>query len=345
MMWIFPAIHSVIMGKTSARKVTIVAGAVLAVALFGRFDWPLPRVAGIRSPTVVGPGQSLAAAVSAARPGTTIVVRPGVYREKLVTARHGTARSPITIKANPGAVLAGEGSGRLMEVKHNYWRVEGFEMKEADVLLWLQHASHTVIKNNYFHHAQGECVRVKYHSRHNIFEGNRVTNCGLQDFAGGGSGKNGEGIYLGTAPEQLDKNPTAEIDQTSSNIIRRNSFNTQGNECVDIKEGSSANVVEFNDCTGQKDSASAGFDARGSGNIFRSNKSYGNAGAGIRLGGDGPADGINNQAYGNQLMNNKGVPLKVQRLPQGKICGNTITDRNRAISNNRRISNPPCLSP
>ena len=68
-------------------------------------------------------------------------------------------------------------------------------------------------------------------------------------------------------------------------------FDTQGNECVDIKEGATANVVEHNDCTGQKDPESAGFDSRGSGNVFRFNASYANLGAGVRLGGDSEADG------------------------------------------------------
>lgn len=302
--------------------------------------WQRPRVAGIVSPVVVRPGQSIGAAISAAQPGTTVLVKAGTYREKLVTARSGTVKAPITLKGEAGAVLVGSGQGRIMEVKHDYWRIEGFEFKEADILLWMQEADSNVITKNFFHQAQGECVRAKYHSSQNVFSNNRVEDCGRGDFVLGGDGKNGEGIYLGTAPEQLDRNPTPESDKTNQNIVRHNTFITNGNECVDIKEGASYNVVEFNDCTGQRDPESGGFDSRGSDNIFRYNKSYANAGAGIRLGGDTARDGIRNSVYGNTLMGNQGYGLKIMRLPQGKICGNTVAGS--AFSNAREIAAETC---
>ena len=94
---------------------------------------------------------------------------------------------------------------------------------------------------------------------------------------------------------------------------------------MDVKEGSSGNLVENNVCTGQKDSESGGLDSRGNGNIFRNNLVYGNAGAGIRLGGDEDDDGKNNDVYLNTIRDNEGVGIKVQRYPQGKICGNVLS--------------------
>ena len=138
---------------------------------------------------------------------------------------------------------------------------------------------------------------------------------------------NGEGIYIGTAPEQRSdgKNPTSDPDESSSNWIHDNIFDTQGNECVDIKEGSSGNIVENNKCTGQKDAESGGLDARGSNNIFRFNEVYANVGAGVRLGGDASQDGIDNDVYQNTIKDNKNGGIKFQRKPQGKICGNTMS--------------------
>lgn len=316
---------------------------ILALAVGAFSFWPRPQVAGIQSPVIVRPGQSIQAALANAQPGASILVKPGVYTEKLTTFHSGTAKALITLWGEPGAVLAGSGDGRLLEVKHDYYRVGGFEFKDADILLWMQEADHNTITKNFFHHAQGECIRAKYHSSHNVFSNNRVENCGREDFAGDGDGKNGEGIYLGTAPEQLEKNPTREVDKTNHNVIRHNVFKTNGNECVDIKEGSSSNVVEFNDCTGQKEPESAGFDSRGNGNVFRYNKSYGNVGAGIRFGGDEKSDGTQNVAYGNQLLNNKGHAIKVMRLPQGKICGNTAVGNTLGFTNESVITTSPCL--
>lgn len=62
-------------------------------------------------------------------------------------------------------------------------------------------------------------------------------------------------------------------------------------------------------------------------------------------GGDTATDGINNEAYGNVLTGNQQVALKVQRLPQGLICGNTASDNTGGLTNNNAIVNPPCAIP
>jgi parallel beta helix pectate lyase-like protein len=179
-----------------------------------------------------------------------------------------------------------------------------------------------------FRNAGGECLRLRYFAQRNEIAGSSFVSCGVHDFRFGAGGKNGEAIYIGTAPEQRGdgKNPTRDPDQSNDNWVHHNSFNTQGNECVDIKEASSANVVEDNICTGQRDPESGGFDARGSGNVFRRNESYGNAGAGIRLGGDTPADGTGNDVYGNMIHDNRAGGIKIQQQPQGSICDNVMSN-------------------
>lgn len=296
-----------------------------------------------KSGTPTQPFKTISYALSKAKPGTTIIVLAGTYPEHIKTSVNGTASQRITLQAQGQVILTGDSSnGRVFDVWHDYYTISGFEFTGKDKLLWLQEADNTVVSDNYFHDAQGECVRVKYQSTKNQLSRNRIENCGLLDFGGGGTGKNGEGIYIGTAPEQLNRNPSPEVDQSNANVISNNTFVTNGNECVDIKEGSEQNVIEFNDCTGQKDVESAGLDARGSNNIFRYNKSYNNVGAGIRLGGDTTTDGINNDVYGNEITNNQGAAVKVMRLPQGTICGNTAVNNAGGFSNNSTITNPPC---
>ncbi len=289
------------------------------------------------------PFQTISHALSQVKPGTTIVVLPGTYNEHITTKVHGTKQSPITLQAQ-GKVILKTNTGRIMEVHHNYYRISGFEFSGGDIQLWLQRARYTAITNNFFHDAQGECVRFKYHAAYNTFEKNRIERCGREDFAGSGDGKNGEGVYLGTAPEQLSRNPSPEVDHTNYNVIRNNFFDTQGNECVDMKEGSSYNVIEFNECTGQKDPDSAGLDSRGNQNIFRYNYVYNNLGAGIRFGGDTTSDGLSNEAYGNKITGNKGYGIKIQRLPQKTICGN-IFENNQADINQKEVTNGKCSFP
>lgn len=290
------------------------------------------------------PWKTIHYALTQAAPGTVIIVKPGTYAERITTVRNGTAAQPITLQAEGKVILTGN-QGRIMEVTHDYHVIKGFEFKGGDIQLWLQEADNTVISSNYFHHAQGECVRLKYHSSHTLFENNRVEFCGQEDFGGGGDGKNGEGVYIGTAPEQLDKNPTPESDYSNANLVRYNTFNTRGNECVDIKEGSEKNIIEFNNCTGQRDPESGGMDSRGNRNVFRYNRIYNNKGAGIRFGGDTEQDGLHNEAYGNVITSNAREALKITRTTQGKICGNTATGNMRGLSNKKEVQNPACAFP
>lgn len=71
-------------------------------------------------------------------------------------------------------------------------------------------------------------------------------------------------------------------------------MDSQGNECVDVKEGAMDTVIETNYCTGQKDEDSAGIDSRASGTTIRYNKVVGCKGAGVRLGGHK----VGNDQYG-----------------------------------------------
>jgi nitrous oxidase accessory protein NosD len=284
------------------------------------------------------------AAIDRARPGTRIDVLRGTYREALTTRVDGTARAPITIRGH-GAVLAGdaEHSGRVLQVQHDHWVVEGLAFVGQDTGVWIEGASGVTVRGNEVAEMRGECVRVKYLSFDVVIERNSIHDCGREDFVESpGAGKNGEGVYIGTAPEQLDRNPSPEPDATTRVTVRDNTISTHGNECVDIKEAATGNVVEFNDCTNQRDPESGGFDARGSGNTIRYNRSTGNEGAGIRLGGDTESDGTDNDVIGNELVDNGGAGIKVMRAPQGRVCGNEISGSGDGAISDDAVRNPIC---
>ena len=57
-------------------------------------------------------------------------------------------------------------------------------------------------------------------------------------------------------------------DKCIGNLVRGNTITTNGNECVDIKEGSTDNIVEKNVCSNQLDENSGCFDSRGDNNII-----------------------------------------------------------------------------
>jgi hypothetical protein len=291
------------------------------------------------------PLRTIQRALDLAQPGTRITLAPGVYKQDIRSVRDGLPSAPITLAGPADAVIKGAGSAHVVEINHDNITLQGFTIDGLwgdpnqaagyrDKLLYVlgkqprDGVSGLRVLGMTFRNAGGECVRLRYFAQRNEIAGSTIATCGVHDFRFGAGGKNGEGIYIGTAPEQRGdgKNPTADPDQSSANWIHNNSFDTQGNECVDIKEAASANLVENNRCTGQRDPESGGMDARGSGNIFRSNEIFGSAGAGVRLGGDTAADGTGNDMYDNRIHDNKSGGIKFQRQPQGRVCGNLMAN-------------------
>ena len=115
-----------------------------------------------------------------------------------------------------------------------------------------------------------------------------------------------------------------DADECAYNWVHHNTFRTYGNECVDIKEGSTNNLIENNVCEQQRDEDSGCFASRGSGNTFRYNEIADCAGAGIRVGGeDGYGEG--NNMYGNDIHDCDNGAFSVQSPDQGAVCENEIS--------------------
>jgi len=295
----------------------------------------------------VTPSDSIQQALDEAQPGDTIHLEDGIFSESFETIRDGTKDRPITIKGSPDAIIKGDGSGRMIQVFHDYIHFKGFTVDGlrgdpdymyayTDKLVYVQGKGKRdgvegfkmldmAIKNS-----GGEAVRLRYFVKDAEIAYCTFQNIGMHDFKFNDGGKNGEAIYLGTSSNQWadGKNPTADPDESTGNWIHHNYFDTQGNECVDIKEGAYNNIVEYNVCTGQKDPDSGGLDSRGDANIFRYNEVYGCEGAGVRIGGhdiDGHLYGQGNYVYGNNIHDNGYGAIKLMVESQADICDNTLS--------------------
>ena len=287
-------------------------------------------------------------ALSVANPSDVINLLNGIYFQNVLSVRDGNSNGPITIKGEKGAIIKGSGGPRVIEINHNNIHLEGFTVdglvgdpndkkSYRDKLIYVlgkkPYSGVTGLKitRMVIQNAGGECVRLRYYAIGNEISYNAIGPCGAFDFKFESDNKNGEGIYIGTSADQWGdgKNPTKDPDKSLKNYIHHNTINTQGNECVDIKEGSRENIVEYNSCTGQMDPESGGLDARGDRNIFRYNLTFANKGAGIRLGGhtiDGVIYGLGNDVYGNTFRQNEAGGLKIETEPQGKICANIMAE-------------------
>jgi len=279
------------------------------------------------------PLSSIEGALTLAQPGDTIRVAAGTYREPLVTVRSGRRGARITLAGDPGAQIEGNGSGRQIQIRNDYVTLRGFTISGADKLVWVEGAHEVRIEFNRLENGGGECVRIKYLSTHVLVAHNRIGPCGLTGFNVARHKKNGEGVYIGTDPGQLDRNPTQVPDASDANTVSQNTIATDAAECVDIKEAAERNQVIRNNCSNTRDPAGSGFNARGNFNTFRGNRSTGNTGAGIRFGGYGAGDGTGNSAVDNVFAGNGGFAFLIVRRPQGRICGNALRRNVLGVSN------------
>jgi parallel beta-helix repeat protein len=349
-----PAARPTAAPATAAATVRLAGAAVVRRAVEGRVLRVVAKAPKTKPPAgtrPVAPDGSEAApyldlqtAIYAAQPGDTVLLAPGTYNGEFETVRSGTPGAPITIAGEEGATLRGPGvgEGRVLSVENDWIVVSGLRITRGDKGIWLQEVRNVTLRGNTVRDTGGECIRLKYLAVRNEVAGNRIGPCGAVNFNLRASRKNGEGVYVGTAPEQLDRNPTRQSDASNQNWVHDNVITTRA-ECVDIKEGASLNVVERNRCSGGLDPDGSGLDSRGNDNVFRWNTVTDVVGKGVRLGGDTATQGVNNEVFGNTLLRTGGHAVGAMRLPQRRICGNTVGSNREGASNVKTLlPSAPC---
>lgn len=293
------------------------------------------------------PFKTIQHAINLARAGDTITLLSGEYYEDIKSVRAGKKEKPIKIMGSSDAILKGKSKVYVAEIQHSYIEFSDFTIDGKigsgesienfrDKLIYIKGQKDIGVEgikilNMKLQNALGECLRLKYFASHNEVAYTSITNCGVRDFAFLRGKKNGEAIYIGTAANQVKegKNPTKDVDTSSYNWIHHNTISTSG-ECVDMKEGTHHNIIEYNSCTKQADTQSGAISVRGNNNTIQNNKIFDNLGSGIRIGGHGINDGINNKVCNNYLNNNAQGALKIMiGTTKNKICDNNIIVRNK----------------
>lgn len=96
---------------------------------------------------------ALQEAASNAGPGTTVILRGGVYAEPLVPGRSGEPRRPVTFKGYPGetAAISGVSLEPAIDISgRSYVVIEGLTVTEVRRWMYAVRSHHDVIGNNVF---------------------------------------------------------------------------------------------------------------------------------------------------------------------------------------------------
>lgn len=288
------------------------------------------------------PLRNIQTALAKADAGDTVVVAGGTYREELQTLRSGTKDAPITIVGAQGSrpVLDLGWSKDGPKFHHSHYVFKNFELKNFNQGIRIEDATNVLVTGNEIHHGKHECVRVRHFAKDNTLEGNTIHDCGYADGKERLQNGNGEGVYVGTAPEQRERNGGKPDTSTSNKILKNTIYNVT--ESIDIKEDSSYTLVKGNRVYKNSDSNSGAINVRGDNNRIEENHSSGNSGSGFRAGGDenikDPSGKTHDYGVGNTFRNNtaeknKAYGYKLMQTKQDFDCSNTSTGNGSGDAN------------
>lgn len=227
------------------------------------------------------PLQSLQRALELAETGDTIQLADGTYAGKVKTRLGG-----VTLVGSAKAIISAP-SERALEILHDKTVLRGLTIEKCDIGVWVYGASDCLLEDLTVRDIDGEGLRIKNQACRNVIRRCRFERMGRTGFHVAAGKKNGEGVYIGTAPEQRSKNQPPNVpDQCRANIVEDCTFQTEAAEAVDLKEDSEENIVRR--CTGEgsRDPDGPIFGSRGDRNHFEDCLATGGAGHGFRFGGD-----------------------------------------------------------
>ncbi|QLH82019.1 hypothetical protein [Halosimplex pelagicum] len=302
----------------------------------------------------VSPSDSIQSAIDQAQAGDTIYVEPGTYEENLETVRSGDPGAPIEITGPADAVYVGGGDARSFEIMHSHIHVTGLTLdglhdpdnpgalsSYRDKMIYAEPNSSTyledlVISPHGAGNTFGECIRLSMTRDSEVGDFEVIGATGREHYGPGSvDGSNGEVVYLGTSPSQIDESPhNGNVDETRNIYVHHidNSAGHAHSELVNTKEGTRNILVEY--CTDRNAVYPEGgeMNIQGQETVVRYCDLQDGDGAAVRLGWstsdeDAPDAGTMNSVYYNTLRNNDGAAIKLPKSNAGAseqdhLCGN-----------------------
>lgn len=163
------------------------------------------------------------------QPGESCYLMSGDHMHDGLTQRHGEEGNRILITGDTDACIKGSNTqDRALQIAHNWYTIENicFDGNHGDehvatavYVLGADRAStsdesHGIksavtglqMFNLEIKNFDEECIHLRYFVTFTEIRGCSITDCGKHSFSDGGGGAVGEGVYVGTALDQVDDN-------------------------------------------------------------------------------------------------------------------------------------------
>lgn len=230
--------------RTPAALVVVVLGALLTgCAPEPAPTTPVSTACGADA-IVIGPeADELQAALDAALPGDVLALSETRYVGAFTVTRSGTAEAPVTLCGTAGAVIDGGGTGSgygLHLDGADHWHLTGFTVTNAAKGIVLDASDFNTLEALTVTGVGDEAIHLRTHSSDNTITGTTIARTGLvqPDF--------GEGIYVGSAVSNWCRYTDCAPDASDRNTIVGNDISGVTAEAIDVKEGTTAGVVQGN---------------------------------------------------------------------------------------------------
>ncbi len=266
------------MMKRSTRTAAVLLSAAMAVTGMQGMTY----AEGTRE-VLVSSTEELHAALADARAGDEIILKEGLYQHDewigvwavFYAQASGTAEKPIILRSEDPehpAVLSGVTTEEKcgLRIIGSYWEIRDLVICEAAKGIFLEQSEHSIISGCEVYNIGDEAIHIIDNSSYNLVE-----NCYIHD-TGKYTPKYGEGVYIGSSYKAEGYGFDCHYNTVRGCKIGPNVTA----DCVDIKEYTIGNVVEYCTFDGSGIAGENGGDSfveiKGNNCIVRNNTGYQN---------------------------------------------------------------------
>jgi hypothetical protein len=280
----------------------------------------------------------LRAAVTAVKPGSVILLQPGIYRGGIHVPTSGTATAPIWICGPRSAVLdynnTSSSQGVMLNKVSNVV-VSGMTIQNFRKGVVLSGASKITVSDVLIRNVGEEAIKLRYGTTDSTIVKNEVYNTGRV------IAQYGEGVYIGSSPKDWCAVYACNQDRSDRNQVIANTISGTTADPIEAKPGTSGGVIRNNVIDGQSVVAvDTLLSVKGNDYLVLDNTGVnGKAHLGVYAG----YTEVDGYGAGNVFARNRvGVPAGATAIVLGKGANNLVDCNNTATVSGSALTNVTC---